>query len=67
MKGMAIEHLKNCSGSDPKVLRTIVLDHDRMSGTHFHFVAGMEEVEVSGSKRRVQDLVRAHSDSKLSM
>ena len=67
MKGMAIEHLKSCSGSDPKVLRTVVLDHDRISGAHFHFVAGMEEVEVSGPKRIVRDLARAHGGSKLSM
>ena len=46
MKEMAIEHLKNCSGPGPKVLRTVVLDHDRMSGMHFHSMARTEEVQV---------------------
>lgn len=46
MKQMAIEHLRSCSGSGPKVLRTVVLDHDKVSGTHFHFVAGTEEIRV---------------------
>jgi len=46
MKQMATEHLRSCSGSGPKVLRTIVLDHDRMSGMHFNSVARMEEVRV---------------------
>ena len=46
MKELAIEHLKSCSGPGPKVLRTVVLDHDRMSGMHFHSVARMEEIQV---------------------
>lgn len=46
MKEMAIEHLKSCSGTGPKVLRTVVLDHDRMSGTHFDSVARTEEIQV---------------------
>ena len=46
MKQLAAEHLRSCSSSGPKLLRTIVLDHDRMSGMHFHSVANMEELEV---------------------
>lgn len=46
MKQLAIEHLRSCFSSDPKVLRTIVLDHDRTSGMHFHSVARMEETYV---------------------
>ena len=46
MKEMAIEHLKSCSGPGPKVLRTVVLDHDRMSGLHFHSTARTEEIQV---------------------
>ena len=46
LKEMAIEHLKSCSGSGPKVLRTVVLDHDRMSGMHFNSVPRVEEIEV---------------------
>jgi hypothetical protein len=46
MKQLSIEHLRSCSGPGPKVLRTIILDHDRMSGMHFHSVARMEEIRV---------------------
>lgn len=46
MKELAIKHLRSCSGSGPKVLRTVVLDHDRMSGMHFDSVARMEEIRV---------------------
>lgn len=46
MKQMAIEHLRSCSSSGPKVLRTVILDHDRMSGMHFHSIARMEEIQV---------------------
>jgi len=46
MKEMAIEHLKSCSGPGPKVLRTVVLDHDRMSGMHFRSTARTEEIQV---------------------
>jgi len=46
MKQLAVEHLRSCSGSAPKVLRTVVLDHDRMSGMHFHSVAETEEIQV---------------------
>ena len=46
MKEMGIEHLRSCSGPGPKVLRTVVLDHDRMSGMHLNSVARMEEIQV---------------------
>ena len=46
MKGIVIKYLKTRSGSGPKVLRTVMLDHDRVPGTHFHFVAGTEETKV---------------------
>jgi len=46
MKEMAIDHLKTCSGSSPKMLRTVVLDHDRMSGMHFHSGARIEEIQI---------------------
>ena len=46
MKQLAIEHLKSCSGSGPKLLRTVILDHDRMSGMHFNSVARVEEIHV---------------------
>jgi len=46
MKEMAVEHLKSCSGPSPKVLRTVVLDHDRMSGMHFHSTARTEDIQV---------------------
>jgi hypothetical protein len=46
MKRLAIDHLRSCSGSGPKTLRTVILNHDRMSGMHFHSVARMEEIKV---------------------
>ena len=46
MKGIVIEHLKTCSGSGPKLLRTVVLDRDRVPRTHFYFIAGTEGIEV---------------------
>ena len=46
MKGIVIKRLKTCSGSGPKVLRTVVLGHDRVPGAHFHVVAGTEEIKV---------------------
>ena len=46
MKQMAIEHLESCSGSGPKVLRTIMLDHDGTSGMHFDSAARTEETQV---------------------
>jgi len=46
MKEMAIEHLKTCSGSGSKVLRTVVLDHDTMSGMHFNSGARIEEIQI---------------------
>jgi len=46
VRDMAIEHLKTCSGSGPKVLRTVSLDHDALSGMHFHSGARIEEIQV---------------------
>ena len=45
-KETGIEHLKTCSGTGPKVLRTVVLDRRGISETSFRLQTRIEEIQV---------------------